>query len=208
MISMQPTHAIILDFEATCDQGKSPKEKPPRPQEIIEFPSLLIALDTGETVAEFEAFVRPVHHPQLTAFCTELTSITQQDVDAARPFPEVLADHQAWLQEHGLSESNALFVTCGDWDLKTMLPVQCGASAMDPRSLPPIYHQWQNIKKMYCEVFEQRRVGGMKSMLNGLGLQLEGRHHRGIDDCRNIARIYLALRARGGQPGPTSSFRA
>ncbi len=28
---------VILDFEATCDQGKTPK-----PQEIIEFPSALV----------------------------------------------------------------------------------------------------------------------------------------------------------------------
>nr|MEE4268451.1 3'-5' exonuclease [Candidatus Krumholzibacteria bacterium] len=200
---MKPTHAIILDFEATCDQGKAP-----RPQEIIEFPSVLVSLDDHQVIDTFTSFVRPVHHPILTPFCTELTSIRQEEVDAARTFPEVLADHMAWLESHGLSESNALFVTCGNWDLKTMLPVQCGASCMDPRSLPPIYHQWVNIKKMYCEVFNQPRVGGMKSMLNGLGLKLEGRHHRGIDDCRNIARIYLALLARGEQPGPTSSFRA
>ena len=40
--------------------------------------------DTLKVVDEFASFVRPVRHPQLTAFCTELTSITQAQVDAAR----------------------------------------------------------------------------------------------------------------------------
>jgi len=34
---------------------------------------------------------------------------------------------------------------------------------------------------------------GMAGMLSSLGLTLEGRHHSGIDDCRNIARIAKEL---------------
>ena len=34
-------------------------------------------------------------------------------------------------------------------------------------------------------------------MLEGLGLPMQGRHHSGIDDCRNIARVLIALAQRG-----------
>ena len=37
----------------------------------------------------------------------------------------------------------------------------------------------------------------MTGMLRGLGLTLEGRHHSGIDDCRNIANVVRALAVRG-----------
>lgn len=197
------THAVILDFEATClARGRLD------PQEIIEFPSVLLDLERGVTLDEFRAFVRPVHHPQLSDFCRELTSIRQEDVDPADPFPEVLARHAAWLQNHGLEEDRVLMVTCGDWDLGQMLPRQLEAASMTVADLPVVYRQWLNVKKLYCRVFDQPRVGGMKSMLRGLGLKLEGRHHRGIDDCRNIARILLALQDRGGEPEVTGRLES
>lgn len=188
------THAIILDFEATCDSKGFAG-----PQEIIEFPSVLLDLERGVVCDEFTSFVRPVHNPQLSDFCRELTGIQQGEVDAAKPFPEVLAKHTTWLEKHGLNESNALFVTCGDWDLKQMWPIQLAAAKIDPQTLPRIYGQWQNIKVLYCQVFDQPRVGSMVKMLRGLQMELQGRHHRGIDDCRNIARIYQALIDKGGK---------
>jgi inhibitor of KinA sporulation pathway (predicted exonuclease) len=188
---------VVLDFEATCQPGT-----PPVPQEVIEFPSVLVSLRERAVLGAFSSFVRPVHHPTLSAFCTDLTSIRQEDVDGAPPFLEVLARHQAWLGEHGLlgpagAEERFAFVTCGDWDLATMLPAQCGASALPTSALPRVYRRWINIKKIYIERMKTEKANGMPAMLRGLGLALEGRHHRGIDDCHNIARIALALAGRG-----------
>jgi len=192
-------HLIVLDFEATCDDVS-----PPSPQEIIEFPSVLLSAHTFEVIAEFESFVRPVHHPVLTPFCRELTGIEQAHVDAAPPFSEVFAAHQAWLVQHGLPLVPAAeglpyaFVTCGDWDLKTMLPGQLRACDQVPDEAPPPYRQWINIKHPFRATTKQKRgVTGMPHMLAKLGLELEGRHHRGIDDCRNIARLVRALAAAG-----------
>ena len=36
-------------------------------------------------------------------------------------------------------------------------------------------------------------IGGMEQMLEALDLELVGRHHSGIDDARNIAKIVLKL---------------
>ena len=186
------THAIILDFEATCDDRKRPN-----PQEIIEFPSVLLALETREIVDEFSSFVRPHHHPVLSAFCRELTSIRQEETDAAATFPEVLAAHEAWLKGHGLTEQNALFVTCGDWDLGTMLPAQCPAAVPPVECLRPVYTRWQNIKRAFCAVKGVAKAPGMAGMLRDVDLPLQGHHHRGIDDCRNLAELYRVLLERG-----------
>lgn len=189
---------VVLDFEATCDSSD-----PPSPQEIIEFPSLLVSLRDREVVDSFSTFVRPVHHPTLSAFCTELTTIRQQDVDAAPVFADVLAAHRAWLEGHGLFDSQGrerfALVTCGDWDLQTMLPVQCAAAGIPIGSLPRAYRRWINIKKIFLDVLKKAKTTGMPAMLQALGLELQGTHHRGIDDCHNIARIALALADRGAR---------
>ncbi len=83
---------FVLDFEATCDQPRQT-----RPQEIIEFPCIKLRLAPGggsgsaapvppmET-ARFHRYVRPVVHPHISDFCTELTGITQDMVENEEDF--------------------------------------------------------------------------------------------------------------------------
>ena len=195
----------VLDFEATCQEGSRIN-----PQEIIEFPTVLIEASTMRVVDEFQSYVRPVHNPKLTAFCTDLTGIQQQWVERAPVFAEALKQHTEWLQRHGLAVEGAkghsfLFVTCGDWDLKTMLPAQLRMER--DRRVPAHFRQWINIKRIYSQRMPGggRQAGGMAGMLRGLGLTLEGRHHSGIDDCRNIAKIVVGLAARGAVLNSTAS---
>lgn len=188
---------VILDFEATCDDGATPD-----PQEVIEFPSVLLSLETLATRDEFVSFVRPVHHPELTTFCREFTGIRQEDVDAAEPFPQVLAKHTDWLR--GLEDW--AFALCGDWDLGTMFPAQCRTSGLDYIPLP--YRQWVNLKHTFAGAFGLKKGPGMAGMLQTLGLELQGHHHRGIDDCRNIARIACELVRRGALPEITTRLAA
>lgn len=193
------THLVVLDFEATCDD-----QEPPDPQEIIEFPSVLLELDGLEVVSEFESFVRPVHNPVLTPFCTGLTSITQDQVDGAPTFPEVFAAHQRWLEANGLplepdasGELPYALLTCGDWDLQTMLPRQLRVSEPPFDFMPHPYRRWINVKVPFRSWHQKMKRAGMARMLEALGLELIGHHHRGIDDTRNIARLARALIERG-----------
>lgn len=66
---------VVIDFEATCDAGTRLS-----PQEIIEFPSVLVNGVTGRLEGHFQAYIRPVYHPVLTDFCKELTGIQQSQV--------------------------------------------------------------------------------------------------------------------------------
>lgn len=66
---------VVIDFEATCD-----KETIPCPQEIIEFPSVLVNSRTGRINGCFQCYVRPTYHPLLTGFCKQLTGINQYQV--------------------------------------------------------------------------------------------------------------------------------
>lgn len=146
---------IVMDFEAQCERGKFLN-----PQEIIEFPALLVNGQNFEIVSEFHHYVRPTVHKQLTAFCTELTGITQQQLEGQPELPRVLKLFNSWLYQHGLLagpegdigiaastngqyQASFAFVTCGDWDLKTCLPRQAAYLGIQ---LPTYFNQVSTTK--------------------------------------------------------------
>ena len=109
---------LVLDFEATCEENNRSF-----PNEIIEFPTVLVDAKTLQTVAEFRQFVKPGLNPtvrkklqipnnllticQLTKFCTDLTGITQEQVNCGISLQECLKQYHVWLQEHKLIASES-----------------------------------------------------------------------------------------------------
>lgn len=181
---------LVLDFEATCDN-----EKRIVPQEIIEFPVLKINSRTLETESKFHTYVQPTVHKRLRPFCTELTGIIQDMVDNQPTLSEVLKDFHEWMLKNKLLEPEVkpIFVTCGDWDLKTMLPNQCAYFDLESK---PYFSRWINIKRAFS-THTATWPRGLPSMLEKLRLPYIGRHHSGIDDCMNIAAILVELIKRG-----------
>ena len=104
-------YLFILDFEATCD-----KDNKSWPNEIIEFPIVVIKTKTFEVIDEIRYYVKPTVNPILTSFCTELTGIEQETVDNAYTFEEIFPIIIDFINNfestHGTSWT---FVTCGDW---------------------------------------------------------------------------------------------
>jgi inhibitor of KinA sporulation pathway (predicted exonuclease) len=204
------THYCVVDFEATCMESRVI-----RPQEIIEFPAVMLSAASLEVVTEFHSYVRPLFHPTLTEFCTNLTGITQNTVDCAPEFSKVYHSFLVFLKEftqsyrleHEGQEPNILFVSHGDWDFRTMLPSQCKTSGL---KVPTPLTRWMNVKVLYSNSTAgkgKRKGMGMERMLADLGLKLVGRHHSGIDDSRNIARILVELIAnRGAVPLVTGNI--
>ncbi|THD23542.1 ERI1 exoribonuclease 3 [Fasciola hepatica] len=190
---------LILDFEATCD-----KNRKITPTEIIEFP--VIKMDSESLIFEriFHYYVQPKVHADLTDFCTELTGITQDMVDGQPCLEDVLKKFDDFLRDEQLllPENNFAFVTCGDWDLKKMLPSQCQYLNIP---LPSYFGQWINIKQIYCDVMGTF-PRGLTDMARGLRLPMQGRLHSGIDDCRNIASVLCALIRLGAIPRITGTL--
>lgn len=171
---------VVIDFEATCDEPFNPN-----PQEIIEFPAVVVDPGGPHDGAEFHTFVRPVAHPRLTPFCAKLTGIAQADVSAAPPFPDVLEQFGAW--GRNFCGPASLAVTCGDWDLGSLLPRQCAQHGL---AVPAWANQWANLKRVFAWNFPHATErAGMTEIAAALGVQTVGRLHSGIDDARNIARV-------------------
>ena len=128
---------IVLDFEAQCE-----KDKQLQPQEVIEFPALLVNAKTIEITDVFHQYVMPTVHTQITPFCTELTGITQDMVEGQPDLREVLSMFNDWLFKHGLLRGSEeitppsfTFVTCGNWDLMFCISKLRASLTRQPLSL-------------------------------------------------------------------------
>ena len=192
MNSTQPTHYLVIDFEATCcDRGTVPREE----MEIIEIGAVMVDAVGLQPIDEFQSFVRPVRHPMLTTFCNTLTSIRQQDVDAAPVFKDVVGAFRGWLDRH----SGFAFCSWGDYDFKQLRQDSEFHQVPNPISAPHL-----NVKRLLTERQQLPKKLGLGEAMRLAGLKFVGTHHRGIDDARNIARLlpYVFGDARIGASPP------
>lgn len=184
-------YLCVLDFEATCWDTTSSKDK--SQMEIIEFPSVLYKIDevtsTQTFISEFAKYVKPTINQTLSTFCTELTGITQSVVNSAQTFIHVYREHIKWIESNVPANATLIFATCGHWDLRTQLPRELQNKKCKKHSY---YLKYINVKDEF-ENFYRTKAGGMTGMLDKLGLKLDGRHHSGIDDTKNIAKIAIHL---------------
>ncbi|PBK49101.1 exonuclease [Pseudomonas syringae pv. actinidiae] len=185
-------YLLCVDLEATCDdypEGLSESERelyqlqvPRDEMETIEIGAVLIDLHrAGEVVAEFESFVRPVLHSKLTAFCTQLTTIEQSDVDGAAGYADVASQIREFLTPYA---GDVQWCSWGDYDRKQLLAdaQRLGCEAM----LDSLNHA--SMKRWHWKLFACRGMG-LKPAAESLALKWQGQYHRGIDDARNLTAI-------------------
>ena len=168
---------IIFDLEATCWEGWDKSAN-----ETIEIGAILVN-DRKEIVSECEQFVRPRKHPRLSEVCTELTSIQQSDVDHAPYFREAIEYFKEWFD---FGKEDYRLCSWGFYDRK-QLESDCVIHGLDDGWV----EKHVSLKHQYAEFKNLRRAIGMKNALKAEEMILEGKHHRGIDDARNIARIFI-----------------
>ncbi|XP_042873643.1 ERI1 exoribonuclease 2-like [Penaeus japonicus] len=184
-------YIVVLDFESTC------WENGPRlgGQEIIEFPAVLLDVHEGKIVSEFQHYVMPTEQPVLSAFCTNLTGITQEQVDNGIPLGACLYMFSTWIRKMSeeykitfnvnVTGKRATFATWSDWDLGVCLQYECQRKNLRK---PDFFNQWIDIRAVYKN-FYQRRPQGLAGALKDLGIAFEGREHSGICDTRNTAAL-------------------
>ncbi len=175
---------LIVDLEATCsDDGSVPRQE----MEIIEIGAVMLNARSLEIDDEFQTFVRPVRHPRLTDFCTRLTTITQEQVEAAPEFIDALMHFTKWTRRH----ESALFCSWGNYD-KNQLQQDCALHRIDY----PFSEGHLDLKQAYSDAVGKSKRFAMNAAMKQLGIEPQGTLHRGIDDARNTARIVRAVLTR------------
>jgi len=167
---------IILDLEATCWENRNSGNK----NEIIEIGAIKVN-DKNEIIDEFNEFIKPKLNPELSDFCKNLTSIKQEDIDNAETFDKIIQKFKNWIN---LNED---FYLCswGFYD-KYQFIHDC--------KLHNINVDWLNnhisLKHQYTFIKGTKKHIGMGTALKIEKMNLDGFHHRGIDDARNITKIF------------------
>lgn len=173
----QYDYYLVLDLEATCCNQETIKR---HQMEIIEIGAVMVEAQDLNVIDEFQTFIKPVRYPILTEFCKSLTSITQEQVDQASGYVEAITLLKQWLSNY----PNAVFSSWGDYDRNQF--------KQDSKfhNLPfPIAYPHVNLKQLFSEAQGLPKRYGMAEALQLAGIALEGTHHRGIDDARNIAKL-------------------
>lgn len=168
---------IIIDIESTCWQYISPGQL----SEIIEIGICPIYTKTRELLPEDSIIVKP--KLPISDYCTKLTSITQDDVDIGITFSEACL-----LLENKYKTRKYVWASYGNYD-RSQFEIQCQRENVRY----PFSDIHINVKALFALVYSLDRAVGMAEALKILEMPLEGRHHRGKDDAKNIAKIFQKL---------------
>ncbi|MGG6295586.1 exonuclease domain-containing protein [Leptolyngbya sp. AN02str] len=173
----QYDYYLVLDLEATCcDQATIKRHQ----TEIIEIGAVMVEAQGLNVTDEFQIFVKPVRYSILTPFCKSLTSITQEHVDQAPGYVEAVTLLKQWLSKY----PNGVFGSWGDYDRNQFRKDSKFHNVPFPIDYPHV-----NLKQVFSEAQGLPKRYGMVEALQLAGVALEGTHHRGIDDARNIAKL-------------------
>jgi 3'-5' exoribonuclease 1 len=168
-------YILVVDLEATCDAQGFPKSE----RETIEIGAVLVDSKTLVIHSEFQRFVRPVRHPALTEYCTDLTGITQATVDSA---PSFTIAFEGFLQEMVVNR-DIIFGSWGGYD-RRQLRRDCMFHGLQYPEFDSI-----DLSIEYTRHAGLVRRASMARALSSVDIPMQGHQHSGIDDARNLARL-------------------
>lgn len=175
---------LVVDIEATCWDTDNPQET----SEIIQVGMCALHNESSDANDFIPGVIQKLWSPDVQAptskvsqFCTELTGITQERVNAGAHFG-VVCDYMV----EKLGTRELVWASYGDYDRK-MFESQCATWGIRY----PFSNIHINVKKLAQHILGKRL--GMAQALQACGLTLEGRHHDGADDAYNIAKLVKHL---------------
>ncbi len=138
----------------------------------------LLDLKRLAITASRSILVKPARS-KVSPFCIRLTGLTPAMVSGGISFLDACATLETEYESR-----NRAWASWGNYDL-TMFADQCPSFGVPY----PFSQHHLNLKALFASVYDTGRQVGMSRALTILSLPLEGKHHRGGDDARNIACI-------------------
>jgi len=168
---------IVFDLETTCWDGNPPTDI----REVIEIGAFKMNV-YGEVVEEFSAFVKPTYYPNLSPYCKNLTSITQEQINRAQYFPQVMGQFVDWVED---STNDVFLCAWGKMD-KKILQDECYEHSIEFDSL----ENYLDLKKQYHTIKRSKREYGFHNSLKKEGIEFEGEPHRAKFDAYNLTKLF------------------
>jgi len=171
---------VVVDLESSCWQDENGAKDPPKGMrhDIIEIGACLLDLKSGKITQKTSYIVRP-KNSTISEFCTNLTTITQEQVNKGIPFSDAC---NKLAKEFG--SRNRVWASWGDYDRKHF-ERDCdfyGARyPFGPRHI--------NAKTLFSLVVGLNVELGLRAALEYCGFDFSGTQHRGHDDAFNTAKV-------------------
>lgn len=169
---------LVVDLEATCWAEKNPR----RVGEIIEIGICLVNLKERKIERSGSFVVRPLDL-DISPYCTELTGWTLEDIKKGYPLGDVL---NTIGKEYPLA--SCAWASWGDYD-RQQLQRECWDKCIEY----PFSDTHLNLKFLHAIINGMSHGTGMAKALKGYNIELIGRHHRGLDDSINTARLLIKM---------------
>jgi inhibitor of KinA sporulation pathway (predicted exonuclease) len=168
---------ILFDLEATCWRHQALD----REQEIIEIGALKLNR-YAEVLGQFQSYVRPQLHPELSYFCQELTGIRQHQVEKSGLFDEVWDRFIDWIGAEG---EDIILASWGAID-RVLLESSFTRYGLNTEWLEKCI----DLKAQYKRIRGLKRQVGLLNALKREGEEFEGEHHNAMDDAKNLLPIF------------------
>ena len=169
----------VVDIEATCwDSEHGEKIPEGQESEIIEIGIAILNMANGE-VDRLESYIVKPIKSKVSKFCTDLTTLTQEQVDQGITFERAIKN-----MINDVRTKKMVWASFGEYD-KKMFVKQCKEREVEY----PFSPHHLNVKTLFALKKQLVKMIGTGGALRELGLQFEGTQHRGVDDAKNIAKI-------------------
>lgn len=173
---------VIFDIEASCEDRTISSTYN---METIEIGA--VKIKDKKVIDEFQTFIEPEYVDKLTNYCTNLTGIKYEDLEGAPKFAEAILAFNDFIK-------GCEIYSCGNFDKKFLtreIEDKCNSYEHELVS-NTIETSHFNLKTFYSQVTGNKK-GSMLQMAGKLNIRLDGELHRGIDDARNLAKIFIKL---------------
>ncbi len=179
------TDIVVIDLEATCpesDEGNNTVER----SNIIEVGAVRLNKKSLDIVDEFSELVRPRDYP-VTPFITDLTSITPEMVADREEFAAVGGRFLEWYGPR----NKAIVAAFGVYYDIPLLRRECDAHGLDYRShIAGGAYDIRAVATAWLAQHHHRTSGlRLEKILEKMGIDLDFRLHRAVDDARAAAAI-------------------
>lgn len=166
---------IIYDLELNSKPFKSKL-----PNEIIEIGAVKLDSNLNE-IDTFQAFIKPKYFKKLFPVVKRKTKITQEDVNNAGNFKEVISNFRSWIG------SDFILISWGHDDIHH-LHTSCKINKITTSWLKKNIDLQKQVSSIFKVPTGQRY--SLESALNILGIEVDENLHRALADARYTAQIF------------------